>query len=58
MGIYAQVLLAIGVDKALARIAEDDELGRTLPTGDSTRFSTWYPAGASWPEASAFRAEK
>ncbi len=30
MGIYAQVLLAIGLDKDLARIAEDDELGRTL----------------------------
>jgi len=30
MGIYAQVLLAIGLDNDLARIAEDDELGRTL----------------------------
>ena len=30
MGIYAQVLLAIGLDGDLARIAADDELGRTL----------------------------
>ncbi|TVR73717.1 MAG: XRE family transcriptional regulator [Spirochaetaceae bacterium] len=30
MGIYAQVLLAIGLDDDLSRIAADDELGRTL----------------------------
>ncbi|TVQ28453.1 MAG: XRE family transcriptional regulator [Spirochaetaceae bacterium] len=30
MGIYTQVLLAIGIDGDLAQIAADDELGRTL----------------------------
>jgi transcriptional regulator with XRE-family HTH domain len=30
MGIYAQVLLAIGLDGDLATVAADDELGRTL----------------------------
>lgn len=30
MGIYAQILLAVGLDGDLARIAADDELGRTL----------------------------
>ena len=30
IGIYAQVLLAIGLDGDLAHIAADDELGRTL----------------------------
>ena len=30
MGIYVQVLLAIGIDGDLAHIAADDELGRTL----------------------------
>lgn len=30
MGIYVQVLLAIGLDGDLAKVAADDELGRTL----------------------------
>lgn len=30
MGIYAQVLLAIGIDSDLAHVAADDKLGRTL----------------------------
>lgn len=30
MGIYAQVLLATGLEQDLSKIAADDELGRTL----------------------------
>ncbi len=30
MGIYTQVLLAIGIDGDLAHVGADDELGRTL----------------------------